>query len=127
MPRAAVLGSPATIEAELTRADVALLDDWCRLLSVDRAGWTRVPMLRCFAFVAAKRLARRLRSESGMSAESAENTAALRIGIAPGTLKSWIYRSARTSRGLDATLHSAGGPGAEVRTDSTRTPTRRTA
>lgn len=90
------------IEAELTDLELETLAAFCRLATVPRAEWHRIPMARDFwETLAACRIMDRL-TQQGETQGGAQDRAAIMLGIEEDTLRSRVYRIRRKARKTSA-------------------------
>jgi hypothetical protein len=81
------------IEAELTGGELATIREWCERIPVPVAAWPdALEPARPFLFLAAYRLADRLRESRGLAKDAALAEACARLGLSPETLTSWRKR-----------------------------------
>ena len=89
------------LEAALSPADLETLREHASTYGFPADGWDRVPSLRTtWGTLAVLRLAERIRERSGMSADKAQDEAAVELGISEETVRTRLKRFFDAARGL---------------------------
>lgn len=101
MPRKAATSNRESIERALRPEQLRELRVMCRDLRVSPTGWHTQRDFRCYILAAIGNLAEALQG-SGLSAEQARETAALRVGVSPDSHRTWLRRAQYESRGVPA-------------------------
>lgn len=103
MPRRSPRGNRARIEAELSPAQLATIEEACLLFGVRRERWQRLEALAVAMETAACcRLAERLQAERALSWSRAIVGAAVQLGLEPDTIRGRVAAWRRANRGATA-------------------------
>ena len=101
MPRQSPPPSRLDLEAALTPADLETLREHASAFGFPADGWDRVPALRTtWGTLAVMRLAERISAGSGISADKAQDQAAVELGISEETVRTRLKRFFDAARGL---------------------------
>ena len=89
------------LEAALKPADLETLREHATAYGIPADGWDRVPSLRtAWGTLAVLRRADRIRARSGISADTAQDQAAVELGISEETIRTRLKRFFDAARGL---------------------------